>query len=108
MIERITEKRLVEQEVTVGGLCTCDICGKTIYEINDTFPIKLTKRTRHDEYWHLITGHNDWGNDSCESVETLDLCSKECCIKALDNYLYEYSGTRNTGYFELRHENSES
>ena len=102
MIKRITEKRLVEQEVTVGGLCICDICGKTIYKINDN------KRTRYDEYWHLITGHNDWGNDSCESVETLDLCSKECCIKALDNYLYEYSGPRSTGYFELRHENSES
>ena len=41
MIKRITEKRLVEQKVTVGELCTCDICGKTIYEINDN------KRTRH-------------------------------------------------------------
>lgn len=102
MIERITEKRLVEQEVTVRGLCTCDICDKAIYEINDN------KRTRHNEYWHLTTGHYDWGNDSCESVESLDLCSKECCIKALENYLYEYSGSRNTGYFELRHENSES
>lgn len=101
MITRMTEKRLVEQDVVVCGLCTCDICGKTIYEINDA------KRTRHNEYWHLSTGHNDWGNDSCESVESLDLCSKECCIKALEKYLDEYSGSRNTGYFELRHENSE-
>lgn len=102
MIERITEKRLVEQEVTVRGLCTCDICGKTIYEIVDD------KHGKHDEYWSLTTGHNDWYNDSCESIETFDLCSKECCIKALEKYLDEYSGSRNTGYFELSHENSES
>ena len=108
MVKRMTEKRLVEQDVVVCERCACDICGKTIYEINDTFPIKLTTRTRHDEYWHLTTGHYDWGNDSCESVESLDLCSKECCIKALEEYLYKYSGSRNTGYFELRHENSES
>lgn len=102
MITRTTEKKLVLQELTVGGLCTCDICGKTIYEFVDG------KCCKHDEYWSLTTGHNDWGNDSCESVESLDLCSKECCVKALEKYLDEYSGSRNTGYFELRHENSES
>lgn len=102
MITRTTEKKLVLQELTVGGLCTCDICGKTIYEFVDG------KCRKHDEYWSLTTGHNDWGNDSCDSVESLDLCSKECCIKALEKYLDEYSGSRNTGYFELRHENSES
>ena len=102
MLDVKTEKKLVEQEVIVSGFCSCDICGKVIYEYFGN------NRSRHDEYWTLITGHNDWGNDSCESVESLDLCSKECCIKALENYLDEYSGSRNTGYFELRHENGES
>ena len=102
MIDVKTEKKLVEQEVIVSGHCECDICGKVIYNYLGR------NHSRHDEYWTLRTGHYDRGNDSCESARSFDLCSKECCIKALEKYLDEYSGRRNTGYFELRHENSES
>lgn len=33
-----------------------------------------------------ITGHYDWGNDSCASIENLDVCSVECLNTVFDNY----------------------
>lgn len=102
MLDVFTEKRLVERVVIAGGHCKCDICEKIIYEIVGN------EHSNHDEYWTLKTGHYDWGNDSCESIESFDLCSKECCIKALEKYLDGCSGGKNTRYFELKHNNSNS
>lgn len=29
-------------------------------------------------FFHVLTGHNDWGNDSYESQEWFDICSQKC------------------------------
>ena len=54
----------------------CDVCGKTIAD----------KNNRYAEYWTLETHHNDWGNDSCDSYEYFDLCSKDCVKERLNKY----------------------
>ena len=76
------EEITVKKEVLVG--LKCDICGKDI----------------HKGYWTLTTGHNDWGNDSCDSTKHFDLCSKECVQKKLEEYFEDCTCGR-THYFEL-------
>ena len=54
----------------------CDICEREI--------------TGH--HWHILTGHNDWGNDSCETHLNRDLC-KECAAKFVADYIMNASGS---------------
>ena len=81
---QITKRKeiTVKREILSG--IKCDVCGK---DINKGF-------------WTLTTGHNDWGNDSCDSMINFDLCSKECVQKKLDEYFKDCCGS-NTHYFEL-------
>lgn len=44
----------------------CDVCGKVT-------PAKQG-RFKETEYYEVTTGHHDWGNDSCDSIETRDVC----------------------------------
>lgn len=78
----------VTEEVCVGETTYCDICNK---EINT-----------NKGYWELTTGHHDWGNDSCESIEHFDVCSEICLMNKFSEYLNE-SGKDdyNTMYFEV-------
>lgn len=62
----------------------CDICKKEIT----------------GKFWHLTKHHNDWGNDSIDSYEHFDLCSRECINKALDDYINDCEES-NTQCFEL-------
>lgn len=68
---------------TVVGI-KCDICKKEIT----------------GKYWRLTTHHDDWGNDSIDSYEHFDLCSRECINKALDDYIKNCEGS-DTQCFEL-------
>lgn len=52
---------------------TCDVCKKEINTVND--------------YYEVTTGHNDWGNDSYDSVEYKDICSDKCLKQEFDSYL---------------------
>ena len=61
------EKLVVEENVKY---ITCDVCGKVI----------------QDTYWRLATHHDDWGNDSCDSYESYDICSHHCASIKLDEY----------------------
>lgn len=55
----------------------CDICGKVI-------PVG---KGRYDEceYYDVMTGHSDWGNDSCDSVEHRDVCP-DCLVGFVADY----------------------
>ena len=64
---RITEKRAVQKEVTARTIC--DGCGKTV---DGDAPVS---------WEHFMSGHGEWGNDSCESVEWHDACSMTCFVK---------------------------
>lgn len=81
----------VTERVCVKETTHCDVCNK---------PIDTDKG-----YWHLITGHHDWGNDSIDSVKYFDMCSEDCLRKNFDEYVKE-SGKNdwNTMYFEVNRE----
>lgn len=92
MVDRkyeIKEHKVVERTL-VSERRYCDICSKGI-----TGP-----------YWHVTTGHNDWGNDSRESIENMDVCSVECLDEVFDNYCKESDSPYTTRYIEIEHERS--
>ena len=79
----------VTEQVCVGETTYCDICKKEI----DT----------NKGYWEVITGHNDWGNDSIDSIESFDVCSENCLIDKFKKYIKESGKNRfNTQYFEAK------
>ena len=75
----------VTEKVCVKETRHCDVCQGVIDRA----------------YWTLTTGHNDWGNDSCESVRHFDICSEVCLREKFDEYMRESSKRYNTMYFEV-------
>ena len=56
----------------------CDVCDNIIHAGKYC--------TDENEYYRVMTGHHDWGNDSCESIEHLDICPR-CIDKFVTDYL---------------------
>ena len=81
--------RTITEKVCVSTIMHCDVCDSVI-------------DPDHESYWELTTGHHDWGNDSCESIQYFDICSEACLKKKFDEYVKE-SGVNddNTMYFEV-------
>lgn len=85
-------------ETVISETCTCDICKNQIYVfLADKGTRKYAGGVKH---FSVTTGHNDWGNDSCDSVETHDFCSDSCLSIAFGQYL-ERTKKENTEYFEV-------
>lgn len=80
-IEKV--KKVTVEQRTIDSV-ECDVCRKKI----------------HGKYWELLTGHNDWGNDSRDSMEYFDLCSEKCVHVKLQEYFKDCT-TRTTQYFEM-------
>ena len=74
---------------TVTGV-ECDMC-------NEIIPVKAKLFDRPDHYFEVMTGHNDWGNDSVDSYETHDICPK-CVAKFIEDYLKD---CRDTAFLRL-------
>lgn len=72
----------------------CDICGKLIP------PYEKWTHNEDSLYFDVMTGHHDWGNDSCESIEHRDICP-DCIDKFVSDYLRDCS---DTGYLEIEKE----
>jgi hypothetical protein len=49
----------------------CDKCGNHIVS----------------RYYEVTKGHNDWGNDSIESIKIINICSDECLRKEISVYI---------------------
>ena len=81
------EERLVTKSFPVDAYLYCDICGK-----------EIPNMTYH---WNITTGHHDWFNDSCDSIQDFDVCSAECVQYKLKSYLEDSDGKRKTAYFDL-------
>lgn len=80
---------------TVGEVGICDFCGKefTYYKLcgNEVA-----------NYYHITTGHHDWGNDSCESRQEFDACSDECLSRASSDWIKDPDvRASHTAYFEV-------
>ena len=78
---------IVTENVPILEKQYCDRCGKEI--------------TGH--YYSLITHHSDWGNDSSESFEYMDLCSVECLANEFEKYCSESNNPYNSMQFEVEH-----
>lgn len=72
----------------------CDICHREL-----RCPCSEDKKWVHmyPKYFEVTTGHNDWGNDSIDSIEHRDICP-ECVSKFVSCYLQEANGTE---YIEI-------
>lgn len=81
-----TKTHTITENVIVEEWHICDVCQKKI-ETNS--------------YWELTTHHNDWGNDSYESYEYFDVCSKECLRKKFEEYIEQSDNDINTMFFEV-------
>lgn len=64
----------------------CDICDGIVKHNSES-----------NRYFDVMTGHRDWGNDSCESIEHQDICPK-CIAGFVSEYLSDCS---DTGYINI-------
>lgn len=76
--------RTITRQVRMVVGVKCDICGTIIDS--------KKYRSKESRYFEVTTGHNDWGHDSCESVEKRDVCP-ECIVKVMTEYINTASGT---------------
>lgn len=68
---------------------TCDVCGKEIDQSN---------------WFRMTICHNDWGNDSVDSVSMFDACSPTCALIYTTHYLNDsYENKLNTKEIEIVH-----
>ena len=79
-------KRIEEIEIGI----TCDMCKKEILNEED---YKSEFRTKMSHYYKVTTHHHDWGNDSIDSYNYIDICSESCLFNFLKKYYDGKDGT---------------
>lgn len=104
MIKTEFAEKMVTKRIETMRFLFCDRCHKLIYkrysdEYNSEFGL-TPKHTQEVEWFNVTTGHYDWGNDSCESIEHHEYCC-ECLPKAFEVYVSRANGT---DYFEVHHD----
>lgn len=62
----------------------CDVCESIIDSPKMMNPQDWMRKEY--TYYRVTTGHHDWGNDSCESIEHQDICPN-CVTKFVSDYL---------------------
>lgn len=73
----------------------CDVCGKVIPAVGtDSTLIKDSSK-----YFDVVTGHNDWYNDSVESMKEHCICP-DCIGKFVTNYLMD-KDVSDTAYMNI-------
>lgn len=85
-------KELREVPVCIEGDFVCDNCGKHF---------DITKQT--GTYYSVFSGHNDWGNDSSDSIDELDACCDECLTALVNKWLEKWKDYP-TAYINIRRE----
>lgn len=90
---KIQARKIVKQYKIIDISIKCDICDKIIADAD-----------HENEYYQVMTGHHDWGNDSCDSVWSEDICSDECLQKRFNKYLNEEAKGSYTAYFDVNKE----
>lgn len=90
----IDDYRTVKRCEKITVAIKCDICNKIIADSN----------TGGNWYFSVMTGHHEWGNDSIDSIENKEFCSKECLQKAFNKYINEDIEYYDTAYFEIERE----
>lgn len=101
---------MVKQKTEYISTCKCDRCGKVIFKhYGDEFK-ELANNVGRDvrvSYYHVMTGHHDWGNDSEDSIDYMDICPF-CLVNVYSDYVDRASKGYNTEYIDIEHENTYS
>ena len=107
MVKTDYEERTVTKRIAVCKTTICDGCQKILfrcygeeYKPNDE---PWRDYTQDVEFFEVTTGHNDWGNDSCDSIEYHTYC-RECFAKPIHKYLARTNGRKDTEYINIRHQ----
>ena len=87
----------------------CDRCGKVLFKhCGEDFRVHFQGiRTFSVSYYRVTTGHNDWGNDSVDSIEHKIYCPS-CLVHAYSDFVDRASDGWNTEYINIEHEDTYS
>ena len=88
ILSKESEEVVVRKRKRVIGV-KCDICERVIE------PTEYKEAS--SRYFEVMIGHNDWGNDSCDSIKHLDIFPK-CIGEFVTKYTQEVCGSE---YLEL-------
>ena len=83
----------------------CDECGRRIRAIPGSHVMEKSNhefRFRNVQYYRVTVGHNDWGNDSIDSIRTEHICP-DCLQRVFSKYMDRSNGISNTEYIEIEH-----
>ena len=72
----------------------CDKCDVVI-------PVYDYREPDKSMYYRVMTGHHDWGSESCESIEHFDICPK-CINEFATGYLN--NNKYDNAYIEIERE----
>ena len=100
--EIFEEKKIVMKNALVKKEIYCDVC-KTLIRVK-TYESEgniVKNELMTDRHFKVMTGHNDWGNDSIDSIKHKDICSKECLAEVFMNYIEEDIDGSRTAYIEV-------
>lgn len=75
----------------------CEVCERLIEPPSKEDRYKWSED--QFKYYEVTTGHNDWGNDSADSVEHYDICP-DCITGFVDRYL-KHEASNRSGYIEV-------
>ena len=92
-----TEVITKEIRPEIGVEIYCDDCGVLIGR-----HIQGKRPTVSFDYYEVTTGHYDWGNDSCESIDEKIYCPT-CLYKAFNVYISNSNHQQNTKYMRIAH-----
>lgn len=87
----IKEKEgIIVRRDTIEEIVICDICG-----------------TQVDHYIDVMTGHFDWENDSCDSIQHHECCCWDCAVKFMEKWKESNDAKRKTSYIEFNQNDAE-
>ena len=97
---KVIKTKTITVERTVPDKIICDMCGRVIQKTD----VKTYDFGSIGDHYKVTCGHCDWGNDSVDSVQNYDICSKKCMTNLFLKYLGVADGSKNTAYIEINHD----
>jgi len=77
----VKERKEVTEVKMVTIARKCDVCGK------------IHKGKYTPDEWHTFShSHNEWGNDSVDSIEHHEVCSPKCYLVKFKECIKDLSG----------------
>jgi hypothetical protein len=96
MINKTTKQVVKEVTEVVDETFVCDVCK------HEGQYKKYLRDSEKTVYYHITTGHHDWGNDSCDSIVHKDACCVECLLKVMSDWLNDPDNkSSNTAYINI-------